>query len=103
MGKQEELTSTMAIVKDILVKNKKARNSDFYLYIKVMERLNKGSSKLPFDEVLNNLQELGLPCYDTVTRARRKIQEKNPDLQSDRFIAKCREENQKVFEDFARS
>lgn len=103
MGKKEELTTTMAIVKDILVKNKKARNSDVYLYIKVMERLNKGSSKLPFDEVFNNIKELGLPFYDTVTRARRKVQEKNPDLQSDRYIEKCRRENEKTFEDFARS
>jgi hypothetical protein len=52
---------------------------------------------------MKHAKEMGLPCYDTVTRIRRKVQEKNPELQSDEFIAKCREENEKDFEDYARS
>ena len=103
MGKEKELKSATALVKDIMLKDKKSRNSDAYLYCKVIERLNKGSSKLPFYVVMKHTKDMGLPCYDTVTRIRRKVQETNPELQSDEFIAKCRAENEKDFEDYARS
>lgn len=103
MGKLEELNTTEKIVKDILLKSPETRNSDNELYIKVAERLNANVLDKPFAEVMRGLKSLGLPCFETVRRTRAKIQAEHPELQSERFIKKCREENEKDFEEYARS
>lgn len=101
--KEEEIKTTEKLVKSILIKSVPARNSDIYLYYKVVEKLNKGVSQKPFAEVIFNLEELGLPLYDTVTRARRKIQMQNPELKGDERVARKRAENEEVYRDYARS
>ncbi len=68
------------VIKDILTYNTYARNNDKELYVLVMERLHPGITKSRFDYLFCNLEELGLPCYDTVTRLRRKVQSIYPDL-----------------------
>jgi len=79
---EKEFSRNRALVKDILEKEPFTRNSDMALYIKVVERLNKGALNKPFWEVLSNLEELGLPCMETVRRNRQKIQELYPELQA---------------------
>ena len=103
MGKRDEIRTTDAIVKDILAKYPLARNSDNYLYIRVIQALNKNAAEYSLSYTLMNLKELGLPCYETVSRARRKIQAEHPELWSDATIKKYREEAEKDFEDYARS
>jgi len=103
MGKEEELKVTQKIVKQVLIESEGARNSDAYLYYLVIERLHRGVSNKPFKEVIFNLHEMGLPLYDTVTRARRKIQEQNPELRGDDRVALRRRENEEIFRDYARS
>ena len=104
MGKKkEELSKTEIIVKDILARYPMARNSDAYLYIRVVEALNPKAADRPFEEVLLNLKQLGLPCISTVGRVRRKLQAEYPELWSDATIKKYREEAEKDFEDYARS
>jgi hypothetical protein len=98
-----EFKSTTKLVKDILVKNKKARDSDIVLYLKVMERLNPPTLTMPFGMVLRNLKELGLPCYDTVSRARRKIQSDNPDLQGSERVQDRRAELEEEYRKYAKS
>lgn len=103
MGKKEEISSTHKLVMHILVYHKKARNSDNYLYAMVMKKLNPEACGLSFYYVMNHLKDLGLPCYETVSRARRKIQAEHPELWSDRQIKEYRENAEKDFEDYARS
>lgn len=100
MGKEQEIKKVHSMVKDILIKSVKARNSDAYLYCKVLEKIGKGLSQMPFDTIIMDSE---LPKYDTVTRARRKIQEKNPELQGDERVTKCRKENEEVFKEYSRS
>ena len=80
-----------------------ARNSDTYLYIKVVEEINPNFCKMPFRTVIGNLKDLGLPCIETVGRCRRKLQETHPEFWSDKQVQKYREQNQRDFEDYARS
>ena len=79
---KKEFSRNRALVKDILEKEPYTRNSDMALYLKVVERLNKGALNKPFEEVLSNLEELGLPCFETVRRNRQKVQELYPKLQA---------------------
>ena len=66
--KNENITET---IKKILVCSEECRNNDKVLYLNVIETLSTGISLKPFNEVMLTLDELGLPCYDTVTRLRR--------------------------------
>ena len=66
------------LVFDILEQDPNARNSDMYLYLRVCETLNASAIDKPFGEVLANLQDLGLPCFETIRRTRQKLQEIYP-------------------------
>ena len=98
-----DFKNTTNLVKDILIKNPLTRNSDPHLYIEVMMRLNPNATKMPFAMVLRNLTDLGLPLYDTVTRARRKIQREHPELQGTERVKRIRAELEEEYKEFARS
>lgn len=70
------------IIKKALMDSQQARNNDKVLYCIVIEALSKGATEKPFGEIMLNLEELGLPCYDTVTRLRRKVQAVHPELRA---------------------
>ena len=59
---KKEFKRARAIVKEILEECPKSRNSDNFLYTKVIEKLNKGALDKPFWEVMLNLKDLGLLC-----------------------------------------
>lgn len=96
-GQEMKISKTNDIVKDILVKEPFTRNSDNILYIKVVERLNSNANDKPFSEVMANLKELGLPCYETVSRCRRKLQEQHPELQACDRVQDFRTANEEEF------
>ena len=103
MGKKEEIKSTQSLVETVLIKYKKARNSDDFLYLHVIALINPKAVSMPFINVMRNLRDLGLPPYETVSRIRRKLQETRPELWSDKKIKEYREEAEKDFEEYARS
>lgn len=103
MDKEKELNQTMLLVKDILVKYPIARDSDMYLYLRVAKTLNPTSIDRPFSEVVLNLENLGLPCFETVRRTRQKIQEKFPNLKGSRKVQSLRSINEEAYKEFARS
>lgn len=100
MGKSSELKRVTPMVKEILIKSVKARNSDAYLYCKVIEKVSKGASDRPFKEVIADTE---LPKYDTVTRARRKIQNSHPELVGSERVRYYRWANEETFRKYARS
>ena len=101
--KKEELMRTNKLVEKILAEYPMARNSDMYLYVRVVKELNPDACKQPFVNVISNLKELGLPCIETVGRCRRKLQEKHPEYWSDKQVQEYREQARLEFEDYARS
>ena len=103
MEKKEEIKSTEALVKKILEKSKKARNSDDYLYVRVIKELYPNALKYPFEWVMLNIRKYDLPCYETVSRERRKIQAEHPELWSNKTVRRFRREAEKDFEEYARS
>ena len=62
------------LIKTILESDRKARNSDYYLWVKVCELKCPQSLNKPFRYVISNRNELGLPNFESVGRARRKVQ-----------------------------
>ena len=76
---------TLKVVKEILEEDKKARNDDKYLICRYLDK--KG---LPTD-----LKELNSPVsFETITRARRKLQESCPHLRATKKARRNRQENE---------
>lgn len=79
---KKEFKQTKELVKYLLEKYPKTRNSDQLLYVKVVEKLNPGAKGEAFEAVMLNLESMGLPCFETVRRSRQEIQAKNPRLKA---------------------
>lgn len=89
------------VVKNILEKNPKARNSGNELYGWVCLAYNESVRHLDFLYVLNNQNDLGIPKFETVRRSRQKIQAEYPDLQASNEVTEERYENWKAVRKFA--
>ena len=79
-----DLKTTTKLVKAILEENKQARNSDSFLYLKVLDHIAERDgiflAGMPVPYFLENMQRLGFPPFESVRRTRQKIQAAFPDL-----------------------
>ncbi len=100
---RKRLNTTKALVKTILEENKATRNSDMLLYYEVCKRLNESALEAPFAFVILKLDKFNLPPFESVRRARQKLQEKCPWLAASEEVEMFRDENEEAFRDFARS
>ena len=104
----EKLRNIEKIVYNILQEIDTARGDDYLLYYLVVREYFKANPKLgdidrvPFAEIMCGHYYFGIPSYETVTRARRKIQADNPDLITERVSRRRRKEEQR-FREYARS
>ena len=103
MGKADELKNTTKLVKYLLETEPKTRDSDNYLYVRVVNKIYPQAISMPFINVMYNLEGLGLPCFETVRRSRAKIQAKHPELKGSPVIQDFRAANEEVFREYARS
>lgn len=103
MDKQRELNNITDLVKGILTDIPAARNSDNLLYIKVVDVLNSRALDKPFGEVMANLEDLGLPCFETVRRTRQKVQMDHPELKADEKVQSFRAINEEIYKEYARN
>lgn len=82
----DELKSTAKLVKSILIEDKNARNSDDFLYYLVCKTVLKNHDvdikTIPFETALLWRKVYKLPPFETVRRARQKIQAECPELSS---------------------
>lgn len=101
MGKMKELVTTQDIVMEILKNEKKARNSDMFLYIKVCQQINPKVLNEPFWFAMMNLKDYNLPCIETVRRTRQKIQADHPELAADSNVEAQRMLNEEDFNEYA--
>lgn len=86
------------VVLEILEKSPKAREDDYVLMWLVCEKLSPEIITKPFADVMYHHKSWGLPNWESVTRARRKVQEKRPDLVSPAKAKKRREEEERYRE-----
>lgn len=100
-----ELKTVSALVKNILEQDEKARNTDNYLYFKVLEHYSElreidiHSMTVPL--FLKKLDNHIFPGFETVRRSRQKVQAAYPDLAADKAVEKLRDKNESVYQDFA--
>lgn len=82
------------LVEEALLQNKECRGDNFILYLEVLE--NYIDLNLSIKDVFLHHKELGIPSLESITRARRKLQERNPVLKSEASIQREKEANQYV-------
>lgn len=102
----DNLKTTADLVKAILEKNQKARNSDNYLYYCVIRIIGKRSGvdidNMSVPMFFLNMKEYNMPAFETVRRTRQKMQRDNPELSGCDEVEVQRMLNEEVFRDYAR-
>lgn len=90
------------IVLPILERDEEARNDDFHLYSEVVAATHPEFLNVTFLDALRCHKVLGLPNYESVTRVRRKLQEKHPELESER-AKKHRKKEEAEYREYAKT
>lgn len=111
----EKLNNITAIVKTILIEQPQTRDDDNILWLEVLRAaMNEqdptneffGHDRLNdyrFAWLLAHVREYGLPSYGSVSRARRRLQAKYPELRGAERVQRKRAEREKVFVEYGRS
>lgn len=89
------------VVKNTLEISESAREDDFLLVCKVYGELNGAVKYKNFEYVMKNHKELGLPSFESITRARRKLQSKYVYLRPPKEIQRVRTEQMDRFREYA--
>ena len=101
-----DLKQTSKIVQVILEQDDLARNSDSWLYLRVLFFKSQESGidlyKVNVPEFMIHMKQWGFPGFETVRRARQKLQQHHPELASDERVSAMRQENELEFRAFAR-
>lgn len=90
------------IVKVILEENEQARNDDFVLITEVYNRLVPNVMNLTFNITMLGHKELRLPAFESITRARRKLQEKHEYLRATEKVQELRKEEELEYISYAK-
>lgn len=101
----KSLEKTKVIVEKILETDECARNSDTYLYRIVLykygQEIGIDFGAMPTDIFFKVKDELGVPKFKSVERARRKVQEEHPELEGCKKVKKQRKINESIYKEFA--
>lgn len=102
MNKSKEIRTTQEVVKEVMEQDRNARNSDDYLIYAVCKRINPVCTGMPFETVVRNRKNLGLPVFETIRRTAQKLRAAHPELAGDAEVEKQRKENEQTFREYAR-
>lgn len=97
-----EIKRTSDLVKQILIEDEMARNSDTFLYLQVCHILNPSAIEEPFWKVLSTLKAHRLPNFETVRRTRQKLQAEFPELASTESVRRKKVKKEAEFREYAR-
>lgn len=101
-----DLKTTTALVKSILEQDKQCRNSDSFLYLKVLSVIGKQRGidieKMSVPFFLTHLHGAGFPGFETVRRTRQKLQQHHPELAACEAVEGYRAENEAEYRAYAR-
>ena len=93
------------IVKDTLTNIAKTRSDDYMLtYFVIKKYLDEKNIKIEyFYQIMMFHKTYGLPSIESITRARRLLQRKYPELRADREVEKIRAKEEERYRELARS
>lgn len=89
------------VVKSTLEISKESREDDFLLVCMVYGELNGAVKYKNFEYVMKNHKILGLPSFESITRARRKLQSKYSYLKPSKKTQSARASEEMLFRDYS--
>lgn len=93
-----EIKQIQSVVKKVLIIDEKSRKNDNHLICETMRRMGFNIER-SFKDVMNdNLT----PSFESITRARRKVQQEHPNLKDD-YISRLRVEREEMFREYSRN
>ena len=98
---KERMKTVTTIVKEILERCEFARKNDFLLVVETYEKLGISSRTFTLADLCELSVTFKLPPFESITRARRKLQKEYPFL-ADAETQEARAEQEVVYKDFAR-
>ena len=103
----EELKSTTDMVEVILMADPKTRSNDNLLYIRLVDMLGRRDHidyiHMPMIAFYEQLPALDVPTIETVSRLRRKAQQKHPELKATEAVENFRAEREEMFRAYSKS
>ena len=96
------LKRTTDLVKHLLQAVPYTRSNDDILYYEVCKARCKNCLQVPFGIVISNRTAYNLPSYESVSRARRKVQECSPELSAVPVVEVMREVQEEAYIAYAR-
>lgn len=90
------------IAEMILDMHEETRENDDVLYMYVCEHFNKDMSTMSMKNFLLTRNKSECPSYASVSRARRKIFSRRPELKPE-YVSKRREDMENVYKEYALS
>lgn len=102
----KKLLKITDLVKGILEEQPETRDDDNLLWLEaIRETAYKKDCTYALDwgiaGIMCNIHTLGLPTYGSVSRARRKLQEKHPELRGSEKARRKRAERETVYKEYA--
>lgn len=88
------------IVKEELEQNEDCRNSDATLIMEILKRFHL-SNNTPISVVLDGITSKKIPPFESITRARRKVQELYPHLSASKKVEEHRINNEQEYIEFS--
>lgn len=85
-----KIKNTEFIVKVVLEEMPETREDDFLLVAEVYCKMKPDIITLPFNLVMLNHKDFKLPYFETITRARRKLQAENQSLRASEEVQDAR-------------
>lgn len=82
------------IVKRILIENPATRDDDMLLWGSFLAKFMIVLPHEEFYDVIQNARARKIPSYESITRARRKVQEREPNLRGKRYSGRKKEERE---------
>ena len=76
----EKLKTLEGRVKALLKQNKDARDDDMVLYLALCNDCLENAGEIPLAEIMARHKSLGLPGFESVSRTRRRLQARHPEL-----------------------
>ena len=96
----ERLKKVESVVEKILEAREETRNSNDILYLYTCEYFNNEAPYMTLNDFLKSRYLTSCPSFESVTRARRKVFEKRPELKPDK-ITKLRKDMETIYKDYA--
>ena len=98
----EQLKTLEGKVKAILKRNKDARDDDMVLYLALCNDCLPDAGEIPLAEIMARHKSLGLPGFESVSRTRRRLQARHPELLGSLPVQARRSAGEKAYRRYAK-